>query len=82
MIDNAFQVLLKDAPTTSYRLLKVLDNLADVNLNLRTFIIDICINGCSPFYQETMNDVSCSHCKVKRWNYCDEACNDHLKTRM
>jgi hypothetical protein len=35
IIGNALQQILKDTPTTTYRLLQTLDNLADFNLNLR-----------------------------------------------
>ena len=76
MLDNSFQTCLKDVNPTSYNLLKVLNNAADLNLNLRTFVIDICENGCVAFYKETVNNICCKECKKRRWNYCEEACND------
>jgi hypothetical protein len=82
VLGNSFQACLKDKPPTSYNLLKALDNAADFNLNLRTFVIDVCENGCVAFFKETINDVCCKQCKKFRWNFCNEECNDLHNNKM
>jgi hypothetical protein len=82
MTDNAFQQMLKDNPRSKYRLLKALDNLADMKPNLRTFKIPICNNGCEAFYKENADSTTCNHCSLKRWKHCGEECNDENDIKM
>jgi hypothetical protein len=82
MTDNSFQQMLRDQPRTSYRLLKALDNLAELNISLRTFKIPICDNGCEAFYKDNWASTVCNHCSLKRWKCCDPECNDENGIKM
>jgi hypothetical protein len=79
---NALQQMLREKSLSTYRMLQALDNLADINLNLRTFIIEICGNGCVPFYKQNWNSLRCSVCNKCRWRDCDEQCNDENHMKM
>ena len=79
---NALQQMLSDKSLTSYRMLQALDNLADVNLHLRTSTIDICDNGCEAFYKQNWKSLRCNHCHKNRWRQCDEQCNDENNMKM
>ncbi len=74
--------MLHGGPKTTYRLLQALDNLADLNLNLKTLKISICENGCEAFYKDNANTTLCNHCDAKRWKHCNQQCNDENGLKM
>jgi hypothetical protein len=71
--DNVFKLCLSDS-TSTYFLLKALDNLAAYTTNLRTLRVHCCIKKCIGFYdgREAMN--FCSECGECRWKLCSRAC--------
>ena len=80
--DNILQQLLKDKKCTSYRLLQLLHNLANFNITLRTFVIDTCKKGCTPFYKDNINSIKCSQCEGYRWRKCSPNCYDAEQFKM
>jgi hypothetical protein len=62
------------ASTSTYSLLKTLDNLASYKTNLRTLKIHCCVNKCQGFYGDKKDDNFCSVCEECRWKRCTSEC--------
>jgi len=60
--------------TSTYLLLKTLDNLASFKTNMRCIKIDCCVKKCMGFYAENAGLDFCSICKECRWKLCTAAC--------
>jgi hypothetical protein len=70
---NLLQRILKKHPS-EYFLLKCIDNLAAFETQLRTIIVDVCINGCVVFYKENKDINFCPKCRACRWKLCLPSC--------
>jgi hypothetical protein len=60
--------------TSTYFLLKTLDNLASFKTDLRTLKIDCCVKKCMGFYAANYDLNFCVVCGGCRWKLCTEAC--------
>jgi len=60
--------------TSTYHLLKSLDNLAAYKSSLRTLKIHVCIKKCMGYYGVNSNLNVCSVCNECRWKQCLPAC--------
>lgn len=85
-VDNLFKKWLPDN-TSTYLLLKTLDNMAAFTTNLRCLKIDCCVRKCVGFYGDNADLNFCSICGACRWKLCTPACYtedaktcDHLQT--
>jgi hypothetical protein len=79
--DNIFKQCLGEAPST-YQLLQVMQNLADMTDNLRTFKFDTCPDGCLPFYRDDKLLNCCSQCDKPRWKHCTDECFDEEGVKL
>ena len=61
---------------TNYKLLQLIETMADVGLSLRTFQIDTCINGCYAFMNGKSNSFICEKCLNFRYKNCNSNCYD------
>ena len=71
--DNLFKKWLPDN-TSTYLLLKTLDNMASYETNLRCLKIDVCTNKCMGYYADRSELHFCSLCGESRWKLCVPAC--------
>ena len=66
---------------SKYYLSKAIDNLADINITLRTVIVHTCIKGCISYYRDKAYLNFCPECAECRWKQCTENCyTNDLKT--
>ena len=70
---NTFQTSLPEK-TSTYYLLKTLDNLAAYKSNLRTLKIHVCIRKCMGFYNDNADLNVCAVCSECRWKECLPDC--------
>jgi hypothetical protein len=70
---NALVPLLLSRPTM-YQSLKLIQNLAHLPSDLRTYKVDMCKKGCHPFHEDSVNNNFCSICKNCRWKHCGRGC--------
>ena len=71
--DNTLKALLPQQ-TSTYLLLKTLDNLASFKTNLRTLQINCCAKKCMGYYGDNYMLNSCLICGMCRWKSCAIAC--------
>lgn len=71
--DNIFRKWLPDN-TSTYLLLKTLDNMAAYESHLRCLKIDCCVSKCMGFYGMHSNLNFCLFCGKCRWKLCTRAC--------
>ena len=58
---NVLQTILKENPS-EYFLLKCIDNLSDLNVELRCIQVDVCEKGCMLFHKDKKDLNFCSEC--------------------
>lgn len=73
--DNVLRSLLTTKPTM-YCLMKMVESVADVADDLRTFKVDTCKAGCRPFWGTSVNMNICLECRQPRWKHCVPTCFD------
>ena len=61
---------------STYKLLQCLYNMADMQNTLRTFKFDTCVDGCTPFFKDTVLVHQCISCNKPRWKSCKNTCVD------
>lgn len=62
--------------TSTYLLLKTLDNLAHFKTNLRCLKVACCVNKCMGYYGPNSHLNFCSVCNECRWKLCTQECFD------
>jgi hypothetical protein len=71
--DNSIKSSLLHS-TSTYYLLKTLDNLASYKTMLRTLKVDCCPKKCMGFYGDNKDLNRCNVCEESRWKLCTKAC--------
>ena len=72
-IDNVFKGCLP-TQTSTYFLLKSLDNLASYKTSLRTLKIHCCVKKCTGYYGDNKDANFCEECDECRWKLCSPDC--------
>lgn len=79
--DNLFKSRLPET-TSTYFLLKTLDNLAAYETNLRCLQIDVCVKKCMGYYSTNEGCNFCDICGECRWKLCTPACYNGNKEKL
>jgi hypothetical protein len=74
-LQHSLLPMLRKEPSM-YDLLKLCKNLGDIPQDMRTFLVNMCANGCHPFWKDTAHSNFCSKCGGCRWKSCNIACYD------
>lgn len=72
-LDNALLPLLRRSPSM-YHCLKLCRNLGNIPQHMRVYVVNMCSNGCSPFWKDTAHSNFCSKCQGCRWKFCRDTC--------
>ena len=79
--ENTLKAHLPDK-TSTYLLLKTLDNLAHFKTSLRCLKIDCCVGKCMGFYGYNSHLNFCSVCDQCRWRLCTQDCFDENEEKI
>ena len=71
--DNGLIPLLPKDPSM-YNCLKLVRNLGNIPQDMRVYVVNMCSEGCLPFWKDTAHSNFCSKCQGCRWKYCSATC--------